>query len=98
MEIITRKKYIDRILSFLNKGMIIALTGQRRLGKSYILRDLANLINESYQDANIIYINKDALSQQVPRPWILLLCRLGEELRRLYMVLLYTSPPVVADP
>ena len=59
MEIITRKKYIDRILSFLNKGMIIALTGQRRVGKSYILRDLANLINESYQDANIIYINKE---------------------------------------
>ena len=39
--------------------MIIALTGQRRVGKSYILRDLANLINESYQDANIIYINKE---------------------------------------
>ena len=39
--------------------MIIALTGQRRVGKSYILRDLANLINKSYQDANIIYINKE---------------------------------------
>lgn len=59
MEIITRKKYIDRILSFLNKGMIIALTGQRRVGKSYILRDLANLIKEKYHDANIIYINKE---------------------------------------
>ena len=59
MEIITRKKYTDRILGFLNKGMIIALTGQRRVGKSYILRDLANLINKSYQDANIIYINKE---------------------------------------
>lgn len=59
MEIITRQKYLDRILSFLNKGMILALTGQRRAGKSYILRDLAKIIREEYSEANIIYINKE---------------------------------------
>lgn len=59
MEIITRQKYLDKILSFLNKGMILALTGQRRAGKSYILRDLAKIIREEYSEANIIYINKE---------------------------------------
>ena len=59
MEIITRKKYIDKLLSFLNKGMILALTGQRRVGKSYILRDLAQIIEQTYPLANIIYINKE---------------------------------------
>ncbi|MDE5572268.1 MAG: ATP-binding protein, partial [Muribaculaceae bacterium] len=52
-------KYIDKILGFLNKGMILALTGQRRVGKSYILRNLAELIQERYPDANIVYINKE---------------------------------------
>lgn len=59
MEIITRATYIDRILGFLNKGMILALTGQRRVGKSYILRDLAKRIEEADPEANIIYINKE---------------------------------------
>ena len=59
MEIITRKNYLDKILSFLNKGMILALTGQRRVGKSYILKDLANIIQDTDSDANIIYINKE---------------------------------------
>ena len=39
--------------------MILALTGQRRVGKSYILRDLAQIIELTYPLANIIYINKE---------------------------------------
>lgn len=59
MEIISRQIYIDHILKFLNKGMIIALTGQRRVGKSYVLRELAEIIKQQNPDANIIYINKE---------------------------------------
>lgn len=59
MEIITRKKYLDKIVSYLNKGLILALTGQRRVGKSYILRNLANYIKAKNAEANIIYINKE---------------------------------------
>lgn len=59
MEIISRKIYIDHILRFLNKGMMIALTGQRRVGKSYMLRDLAEIIRQNNPDANIVYINKE---------------------------------------
>lgn len=59
MEIISRQIYIDHILRFLNKGMMIALTGQRRVGKSYVLRELADIIRKKNPDANVIYINKE---------------------------------------
>lgn len=59
MEIIQRTNYIDKIINFINKGMILALTGQRRVGKSYILKNLAQLIEEKYPESNIIYINKE---------------------------------------
>ena len=59
MEIISRQIYIDHILRFLNRGMMIALTGQRRVGKSYVLRELAEIVRQNNPDANIIYINKE---------------------------------------
>jgi len=59
MEIISRQIYIKHILRFLNKGMIIALTGQRRVGKSYVLRELSEIIRKNNPDANIVYINKE---------------------------------------
>lgn len=59
MEIISRPTYTDHILKFLNKGMMIALTGQRRVGKSYVLRELAEIIRQQSPDANIVYINKE---------------------------------------
>lgn len=51
--------YIDHILRFLNKGMMIALTGQRRVGKSYVLRDIMEIIRQRNPAANIVYINKE---------------------------------------
>ncbi|MDY4943145.1 MAG: AAA family ATPase, partial [Candidatus Limisoma sp.] len=59
MKIIARQNYIDHILKFIGKGMIIALTGQRRVGKSYIIRQLVDEIEAHHPDANIIYINKE---------------------------------------
>lgn len=59
MEIISRHTYIDHILRYLNKGMMIALTGQRRVGKSFVLRELAETIRERFPKANIVYINKE---------------------------------------
>ena len=43
----------------MDKGMMIALTGQRRVGKSYILRQLVKDIQDRNPNANIIYINKE---------------------------------------
>lgn len=59
MEIISREKYIESIKRYIGKGLIIALTGQRRVGKSYILRQLSQEIALSDPNSNIIYINKE---------------------------------------
>lgn len=59
MNIISRQIYINHILNFLGKGMIIALTGQRRVGKSYILRELETVIASRNPNANIVFINKE---------------------------------------
>ena len=59
MKIIARQHYIEHIQRFFGKGMIIALTGQRRVGKSYIIRQLVTEIESSNPDANIVYINKE---------------------------------------
>lgn len=59
MEIIDRPIYIDRIVSHLNKQMIIILVGQRRVGKSFILQQLQSRIKEREPEANVVYINKE---------------------------------------
>lgn len=59
MKIIARQQYIEHIRNYLGKGLILALTGQRRVGKSYILRQLAAEIKAKDAEANIIYINKE---------------------------------------
>lgn len=59
MKIIARQQYIEHIQRFIGKGMIIALTGQRRVGKSYIIRQLVTEIEADNPDANIVYINKE---------------------------------------
>lgn len=59
MKIIARKQYVDHIWKFIDNGMIIALTGQRRVGKSYIVREFIDEIRAMTPDANIIYINKE---------------------------------------
>ena len=58
MENIIRKPYLDKIEQALGKDVIIVLVGQRRIGKSYLLRQLRD---EKAQDssANIIFVDKE---------------------------------------
>lgn len=58
MENIIRKPYLDKIEQALGKDIIIVLVGQRRIGKSYLLRQLRD---EKAQDssANIIFVDKE---------------------------------------
>lgn len=58
MEAIIRKSYLDKIEKYLGKDTIIILTGQRRVGKSFILRLFKDRISEVATN-NIIYINKE---------------------------------------
>lgn len=59
MEIIRRQRYIDHIVSVMNKNMMLVLVGQRRVGKSYILMDLKNWIEEKEPDSNVVYLDKE---------------------------------------
>lgn len=59
MDLIERRQYVDKVLDYTGKGIIVVLTGQRRVGKSCILRSVADRITAEDADANIIYINKE---------------------------------------
>jgi predicted AAA+ superfamily ATPase len=58
MKPITRQYYAEKIDAWIGKGQIIVLTGQRRVGKSYILKDFIERHN-SDANANFIYIDKE---------------------------------------
>lgn len=59
MTIIERPIYTKKILSQINRGMILVLVGQRRVGKSFILRHIANQLRTSRPDSNVLFIDKD---------------------------------------
>ena len=58
MQAILRQSYIDKIERYLGRDTIIILTGQRRVGKSFILRLFRERV-KSVDGNNIIYINKE---------------------------------------
>ena len=58
MDLISRKYYADKVDSWLGKSQIIVLVGQRRIGKSFVLKDFM-LRHEVETDTNIIYIDKE---------------------------------------
>jgi len=58
-KIIERPDYIKRILPFVDKSLIKVIVGQRRVGKSYILKQLSRIIIKSNPAANIIFIDKE---------------------------------------
>lgn len=67
--IIERSTYMNRITSLLDKGMIIILTGQRRVGKSCMLQSVRQYIERTYPDAHIVYVNKEYASFENIRDW-----------------------------
>ena len=59
--IIPRDHYLQQVLPFVGKNLIKVLTGQRRVGKSYLLFQLMQHIQQQEPSASIIYINKEDL-------------------------------------
>ena len=57
--ILKRDSYISRIIPFMRKPIIKVLSGQRRVGKSYLLFQLIEQIHLENPEANVIYINKE---------------------------------------
>jgi predicted AAA+ superfamily ATPase len=58
-EYIERPLYIDRLKPYIGKSLIKVLVGQRRVGKSYLLMQVRDLIKKQSPDTKIIYINKE---------------------------------------
>lgn len=59
MNYIVRHNYTEKVKPFIGKQIIKVLTGQRRVGKSYIMNQLMDFIKEENPSANIIYINRE---------------------------------------
>jgi len=55
-----RKSYTDKLFHYIGNKLVKVLIGQRRVGKSYILRQTAHqLIETGVNPQNIFYINKE---------------------------------------
>jgi len=55
-----RNNYLDKINDFIENKLIKVLVGQRRVGKSYLLRQtIYRLIENGVKPKNIFYINKE---------------------------------------
>lgn len=59
MKYIERPHYTEKIKPFIDKQLIKVLTGQRRVGKSYLLYQLMDFIKAGNPQANIIYISRE---------------------------------------
>jgi predicted AAA+ superfamily ATPase len=57
----SRGIYIERIKPFMRTNTVKVMIGHRRVGKSYILFQLIELIKNEETNPNIIYINKEDL-------------------------------------
>ena len=56
-EIIQRPLYLERLRPFINKNLIKVITGQRRVGKSYILKAIIREVLKMEPTSNIVYLD-----------------------------------------
>lgn len=59
MKLFPRPQYIEKIAGLINRGMMLILVGQRRVGKSKVLELFKDWLSENRPKANVIYINKE---------------------------------------
>lgn len=59
MELIPRPHYIEKIAGLINRGMMLILVGQRRVGKSKVLELFKDWLDRNRPEANVVYINKE---------------------------------------
>lgn len=60
--IIKRADYINRVVPFIGKNLIKVFTGQRRVGKSYLLFQIMDYLLEQDPQAVLVYINKEDIA------------------------------------
>ena len=54
-----RNSYLKKVEPYIGKEMIKVLTGQRRVGKTILLKQIEHLVQQLDKKANTIYINKE---------------------------------------
>ena len=59
IDYIPRSYYLKKIEPFIDKDLIKVIVGQRRIGRSYFLHQIMDMIKNKNAEANIIYINKE---------------------------------------
>ncbi len=59
MVLIKREKYLSRVRPYFNKQLIKVITGQRRVGKSYLLKQIVDELANLTPTGNFIYIDKE---------------------------------------
>ena len=59
MELIARPQYIEKLAGLINRGMMLILVGQRRVGKSKVLELFRDWLKANRSEANVVYINKE---------------------------------------
>ena len=59
MSVVIRKKYLERIKNYIDKDLIKVFVGQRRVGKSYLMKMTRDFIVRKNPDANVIFIDKE---------------------------------------
>lgn len=60
--LIERKGYTEKVKPFMKKDIVKVLTGQRRVGKSFLMFQLMKYVTDKEPDANIIYVNMEDLA------------------------------------
>lgn len=59
---ILRKKYLKKISAYINKPVIKVITGMRRVGKSYFVKQIIDELKKNgTKSNNILYINKELI-------------------------------------
>lgn len=59
MELFPRPQYIEKIAGLINRGMMLILVGQRRVGKSKVLELFKDWLKRNRPEANVVYVNKE---------------------------------------
>ncbi len=59
-----RKQYLEKITGFLDTRLVKVLVGQRRSGKSYLLRQIMNYLitNKNIDPKNLFFLNKEFIA------------------------------------
>lgn len=59
MNLLKREKYLSRVRPYFNKQLIKVITGQRRVGKSYLLKQISAELEALDPSGNFIFIDKE---------------------------------------